>query len=73
MKLDSEEQRTQLLELLGQVPIQATLGNIEAQANAVSDILHPIRTAEIEEPVKDVTPGPALVEDDCDTQDAPEA
>lgn len=71
MKLDSENQRTQLLELLGQVPIQATLGNIEAQAQAVSEILYPIRTADIQEDEPDAKEDPKQdTQDDCpDTQD----
>ena len=50
MKLDSEQQRKELLELLAQVPLQVTIGNVEEQARAVTKLLDPIRNAELEEP-----------------------
>ena len=49
MKLDSEQQKQELLQLLAQVPLQATIGNVEEQARAVTALLDPIRNAEIEE------------------------
>ncbi len=49
MKLDSEEQRQQLLELLAQVPLHTTIGNVEEQAKAVAVMLNPIRNAELED------------------------
>ncbi len=48
MKLDSEDQRAKLLELLGGITIQTTLaeaGSVESNVNAILD---PIRNAEIE-------------------------
>ena len=52
MKLDSEDQRIQLLQLLESISIQVPLGQaatIEAEVNAILD---PIRNAEIEGPKK---------------------
>lgn len=48
MKLDSEEQRTQLLQLLESVTVQVTLGNADTVQSEVDSILDPIRNAEIE-------------------------
>ena len=56
MILDSEAQRTQLLELLAQVPLTTSIGNIEEQAQLVTGILQPIRDAEIVEEVPDEVP-----------------
>ena len=49
MILDSEAQRKQLLDLLAQVPLSTSIGNIEEQAQLVTGILQPIRDAEIVE------------------------
>lgn len=48
MKLDSEEQRTQLLELLGTVVLQVRLGEADSLGEQVNTILEPIRNAQIE-------------------------
>lgn len=63
MRLDSEAQRTQLLELLAQVPLTTSIGNIEEQAQLVTGILQPIRDADImeeqvPEPTPDISPDP---------------
>ncbi len=50
MKLDSEEQREQLLQLLGTVTLQVTLGDAATLGPQVESILNPIRNAEIEQP-----------------------
>lgn len=50
MKLDSEEQRDTLLQILGTVGITTNFADV-ADAHAGADkILDPIRNAEIEEP-----------------------
>ena len=61
MILDSEAQRTQLLELLAQVPLTTSIGNIEEQAQLVTGILQPIRDAgivedEVPDDVPDISP-----------------
>lgn len=48
MKLDSEEQREQLLELLGTVVLQVRLGEADSLGPQVEAILDPIRNAGIE-------------------------
>ena len=48
MKLDSEEQRTQLLELLGTVVLQVRLGEADSLGPQADAILDPIRNAQIE-------------------------
>jgi len=52
MKLDSEEQREQLLNLLGQVVLQVKLVDADSLAPQINDILDPIRHAEIEQPAE---------------------
>lgn len=48
MKLDSEEQRAQLLQLLGTVVVQIKMGDAGTIKDEVNSILDPIRNAEIE-------------------------
>lgn len=48
MKLDSEEQRETLLQLLESITVQVTLGNAATVPEQVAGILDPIRNAEIE-------------------------
>lgn len=51
MKLDSEEQRETLLELLGEVTWQVTTNTIGATQVEMDRILSPIRDAELDETV----------------------
>lgn len=50
MKLDSEEQREQLLELLGTLTFQVTANTVGTAEAQINSILDPIRIAEIEKP-----------------------
>ena len=50
MKLDSEDQRIQLLQLLETINIQVPLGEAASVEAQVNSILDPIRNAEIEKP-----------------------
>ena len=52
MKLDSKEQRTELLELLSNIAIQTKVGEVESMLAEANRILDPIRNAEIEKPKK---------------------
>lgn len=57
MKLDSEDQKKELLELLDLVPItNVTFGTIEEALKQINVILDPIRNAGIEEPDRSVVP-----------------
>ncbi len=68
MKLDSEDQRQQLLELIGTVTLQVKVADIKTAEAQMDVILDPIRFAEIEVPkVVDIQalaplPGPVLVQ-----------
>ena len=48
MKLDSEEQRTVLLELLGKLTFSVTADTVVGAVAEINGILDPIRNAEIE-------------------------
>lgn len=48
MKLDSEEQRKDLIELLGSVRMQTTIGTIDETVAEVRRIMTPIYEAELE-------------------------
>ena len=50
MKLDSEDQRIQLLQLLETINIQVPLGQAGTIEAEVNSILDPIRNAELEKP-----------------------
>ncbi len=48
MKLDSEEQRQELIEIIGTVRWQVTTETIEATRAKMAALVEPIRNAEIE-------------------------
>jgi hypothetical protein len=56
MKLDSEEQRKDLLEMLPTVRVSCTLGELKGQLAEFHRIIKPIIEAEIEPPQKIVVP-----------------
>ena len=49
MKLDSEAQREELLDLLSTVPWTVTIETIERAQAKMEEVLDPIRNAEIED------------------------
>jgi hypothetical protein len=53
MKLDSEEQREQILGLLGAVTYQVTAGTIDQTKKSIDALFGSIREAEIEQPSSD--------------------
>ena len=55
MKLDSEQQRSELIELLQNVPVNIPLKDLEQGPGIVQRVLDPIRNAEIEELPKTFT------------------
>jgi len=54
MKLDSEEQRKQLLELLSAIEVKVTFRTLDATKNTMLSIINPIRNAEIEQIVEEI-------------------
>lgn len=50
MKLDSEDQRIQLLQLIGSVVLQVKISDIKTMEAQMDIILDPIRNAQIEVP-----------------------
>ena len=67
MKLDSEDQRIQLLQLIGSVVLQVKISDIKTMEAQMDVILDPIRNAQIEVPneVQALAPlpsGPSLVQ-----------
>lgn len=65
MKLDSEKQRKELLEMLSVVPISTTIGECHKNVIEADRILDPIRTAEIERvvvPIESLAPDPSILE-----------
>ena len=52
MKLDSEEQRKQLISLLSGISVNVTYNTIDATKKQMEILLGPILKAEIEEPVE---------------------
>ena len=57
MKLDSEEQREELLELLSHVVVKVTPASIDETKSEFDRIMDPIRDAEIEDAVPGSEPG----------------
>ena len=56
MKLDSEEQRKTLLEMLSSVRVTVTLAELRGQLKEYHRIIKPIAEAELEPPPKRVVP-----------------
>ena len=56
MKLDSEAQRKDLLEMLATVKVTVPLGKLQQQLNEYHRIIKPIIEAELEPPEKMVVP-----------------
>ncbi len=56
MKLDSEKQRKDLLEMLSTVRVTVTLGELQGQLNEYHRIIKPIAEAELEPPPKPIVP-----------------
>ena len=56
MKLDSEEQRRDLLEMLATVKVTVPLGQLQQQLNEYHRIIKPIAEAELEPPEKIIVP-----------------
>lgn len=63
MKLDSEEQRKDLIEIISTVRISTTLGTVEETLAEANRILDPIRYAEIEADMRPVVPIESLAPD----------
>ena len=53
MKLDSEAQRQELLELLGTITFSVTAKTVDDTKEKLEQILRPIREAELEVPEED--------------------
>jgi hypothetical protein len=56
MKLDSEAQRKDLLEMLSTVRVTVTLGELRGQLKEYQRIIKPIIEAELEPPPKQIVP-----------------
>ncbi len=66
MKLDSEGQRKDLLEMLATVRVTVTLGELQGQLNEYHRIIKPIAEAELEPPEKIIVPIEFLAPDTPD-------
>ncbi len=66
MRLDSEAQRAQLLNLISSVELTVTAGTLQQTGATIFGLLKTIEDADLEPPVKDVVPIESLAPDSPD-------